>query len=70
MIQKVSHLNVHSLCFNCDKNLGVFFILHSMFVSMLFFMPLIFCNIIIFYFALDFLFVNMVLELKLFNEFS
>ncbi len=67
-IQKVNHLSVHSPCFNCDKNLGVFLILCSMFLNMLSWCVLFFCNKFIFYFALYFLFVNMVLELKFFNE--
>jgi hypothetical protein len=39
-----------------------------MFVSIYIYIYMFFCNRIILYFVLDFLFVNMVLELKLFNE--
>jgi hypothetical protein len=56
------------LCFNCDKKISVFLILCSMFVSIYIYIYMFFCNRIILYFVLDFLFVNMVLELKLFNE--
>jgi hypothetical protein len=36
VIQKVNHLSMHSPYFRCDKNLGVFFILRSMFLNILF----------------------------------